>query len=396
MSDNSYEMDEEIEKIIDKKVQEKMKEERKKIEDELRSKVEEEKIDEDNYDEMSRRDFLKKVGLGTAGLSAAALVPSASAFNIRTSNPLKYFNSSTSTDPNFSVQTDGSLDAKSINTYSANISNKISGNITSRDNGLTQIDTNTYKGLTEPSNPQKGDQWIDTNQNEYKIWTGSNWSILGTLSKVSQIPDSEDLYARYDATEITASDGEDISKWPDETGNGRDLSAGNPPSYISSWTNNLPALRFKEENFEYLVTNWNNLSQPLSIFIVFQQVSISNWTYLYDGYNSDTVALENNDSGEYRIHGGSNVNKGSTDTSNHIAGVIYDGSSTDFRIDGSNVFTDGSAGNDSLDGLTVGSAGNGDKNPSDLNVGEILVYKNDKTGITSEIESYLNEKWAVF
>lgn len=63
---------------------------------------------------ISRRDFLKNIGVGAAGLGAMALLPSASAFNIRTSNPLQYFGSGSS-NPDFEVQTDGSMSVNSIN-----------------------------------------------------------------------------------------------------------------------------------------------------------------------------------------------------------------------------------------------------------------------------------------
>lgn len=49
----------------------------------------------------------------------------------------------------------------------------ITGSITNRSGGVTQIDANTYKGSSEPSSPVQGDQWIDTGNNEYKIYDGN-------------------------------------------------------------------------------------------------------------------------------------------------------------------------------------------------------------------------------
>lgn len=56
---------------------------------------------------------MKKIGLGTAGLSAVALLPTASAFNIKTSNPLQYFNQSRESNPNFKVSPTGDITGNS-------------------------------------------------------------------------------------------------------------------------------------------------------------------------------------------------------------------------------------------------------------------------------------------
>jgi hypothetical protein len=78
----------------------------------------------------------------------------------------------------------------------------ISGNITSRTGGLTQIDTNTYKSNTTPSNPVQGDQWIDTGNHSYKIYNGSQWA---TVNDYTAIPDSEGL-EHNDLTGVYAGD----------------------------------------------------------------------------------------------------------------------------------------------------------------------------------------------
>jgi hypothetical protein len=209
------------------------------------------------------------------------------------------------------------------------------------------------------------------------------------------IPDSEDLYARYDARELSANDGDDITTWPDETGNNRDLTAGTAPSYNASGINGNPCVRFERSNSEYLSVDWTDLSQPLSAFCVFQQVTTDDFDYLFDGYSSDNVALENNGSGNYRVFAGNSFDAGSNDTNNHVGSVIYDGASSDFRIDGSNVFTNENPGSNAMDGLTIGMAGNGDKQPADLNTMIMLVYQGDKTSKVNEIEAYLSDQSGV-
>lgn len=64
------------------------------------------------------------MGVGAAGFGALAMLPSASAFNIRTSNPLKYFGDDQD-NPNFSVQPDGTLQTQSISVEEASIGNVV-------------------------------------------------------------------------------------------------------------------------------------------------------------------------------------------------------------------------------------------------------------------------------
>jgi len=48
-----------------------------------------------------------------------------------------------------------------------------------------------------------------------------------------------------------------------------------------------------------------------------------------------------------------------------------------------------------MDGLTLGSNFRNDSF-SDIDVGKILIYPEDKTGIESDVEDYLNDKWSVY
>jgi hypothetical protein len=209
-----------------------------------------------------------------------------------------------------------------------------------------------------------------------------------------QFPDSQDIYARYAADNIVASNGDPISTWTDLSGNNRDLTAGDPPSYNGFWRNGLPALRFNRAFTEFLSVDWTDLPQPLTVFFVFQQVSVDSFDYHFDGFSNDNIALENDNSGRYRFFAGNGADVGSTDTNDHIATCIFDGNASEFRIDGSQVFS-GDVGNNASDGLTIAAAGNGSKQFADLNVGEVIVYETNQSGQASNIESILSGKWGI-
>lgn len=193
-----------------------------------------EQSSEDQQDEVSRRDFLKKLGAGALGLGAMGFT-GVSALDIRGGdvNLRPSTGGETGVYSTLNLNNEDIINVNQINGQDvdnlgggvsdhSNLSNvqsdqhhsqnhgnedhttnysaqghshsgdtiqpsTISGSITSRSGGVTQIDANTYKGSTQPSNPVQGDQWIDTNNQEYKIYDGSRWALV---SDIVAIPDS--------------------------------------------------------------------------------------------------------------------------------------------------------------------------------------------------------------
>lgn len=74
-----------LEKIVDNKVEEKLQQ----------REQEDEEQEENQKPDISRRSFIKKLGLGAAGLGAATLIPSASALDIRDSQGLSVYSGGT-------------------------------------------------------------------------------------------------------------------------------------------------------------------------------------------------------------------------------------------------------------------------------------------------------------
>jgi hypothetical protein len=197
----------ELDQYIKQKVRETIREELE------QQKPENEPVDT-QQDSISRRKFLKLAGLGASGLALSSatgawysvggggdsssdsttLSDVLSAGNDISGNDIvdggtTLWDSSNSEVPGSQLGSHNhSEDTLQPNTVQTT---NVTGNITSRSGGLTQIDTNTYRGSSQPSSPQQGDQWIDTGNNQYKIYNGTRWAII---NDINAIPDSALLH----------------------------------------------------------------------------------------------------------------------------------------------------------------------------------------------------------
>jgi len=209
------------------------------------------------------------------------------------------------------------------------------------------------------------------------------------------IPDSGDLHARYDATELSLNDGDSVSTWGDETSNGRDLiqsTSSKQPTYKTGQINNNAVVRFDGSD-DLLDVDWTDVSEPYTVFGVFKYRTLDDiWMDGKTKYEWGCYQLNSN----WRIYqGNSIVSGGSTDINPHIwASLFNSGSSSDIlRIDGTQVGS-GDSGNSDATGMTLGARGDNDQFAS-VDVAEVLFYPQDKSGIYSDVESYLSDKWAV-
>lgn len=213
------------------------------------------------------------------------------------------------------------------------------------------------------------------------------------------IPDSGDLHARYDATELSLNDGDPVSTWGDATGNGYALTEGAAPQYVASGLNGNPVVRFDGVD-DFLTTTFSALSQPNSIFIVAQSqaagetTSNKNVHASTNGSNTHALYVDNTSPVTWNMFAGSNLNSGVTEDENpHVFGELFNTTSSALRIDGTEAVS-GDVGSQSLDGLTIGTNAS-QSNFGDFDIGEILVYPQDKSGIASDVESYLSGKWGI-
>jgi len=215
--------------------------------------------------------------------------------------------------------------------------------------------------------------------------------------EASAIPDSGDLHARYDATELSLNDGNSVATWSDATGNGYDLTASGGPTYVSSGINGNPVVRFDgvDDSFR---TTFATLPQPNHIFVVakFRSTDSAENTIIDGDTARHTLGQGGQGDGWFLFAGGGIDDLVYTDpanTNNHIFNALFNTSNSEIRIDGTSSATGAIQGN-GLEGMRVGERQDGGYF-SDMDVGEILVYPQDKSSIQAGVESYLRDKWGI-
>lgn len=210
----------------------------------------------------------------------------------------------------------------------------------------------------------------------------------------SSVPDSQDLHARYDATELSANDGDSISTWPDETGNGHDLTAGTSPTFKTGVIGGNPVVRFDGVD-DLLDVAFSTISQPYHIWIVIQQASLDSTPQTWLGSETNSYSQLRWDNGDgFDMYAGNDPvvsNTGTTDPV--IVGGLFDGSNSEYRINGSGETVN--AGTNSLDGLTVAANKDGNGQGIQIDVGEIIIYPIDKSSVANDVDQYLSDKWGI-
>jgi len=98
------------------------------------------KLQESSDKFLSRRDFLKSFVSGAVAVGGITMLPSVSAFQITSDNPLQYFNQSSS-DSSFEVDTSGTLEVNQIGTKSSPVSQVFTDRVGDGSNPLTRLET---------------------------------------------------------------------------------------------------------------------------------------------------------------------------------------------------------------------------------------------------------------
>lgn len=222
-------------------------------------------------------------------------------------------------------------------------------------------------------------------------YTGNAWS---QIYPETAIPDSESLHSRYDATQLSLSDQDSVTTWPDETDNGHDLTAGTAPTYVSDGINGNPSVRFDGVD-DVLQAQFSAVPQPNTIYVVWQLTETTGTNpAILDSTNTNDRNLTGFNNGELGIYAGSYIRSSQgEDTNPHITGGLFDGASSTLRIDGSQEASGDTSAVQSHDGHTVGRYAPSDGDYTPIDVGEILFYPEDKSGSQDDIEQYLADKW---
>jgi len=207
------------------------------------------------------------------------------------------------------------------------------------------------------------------------------------------IPDSG-LMHQYEADNLSKSDGDSVSTWPDQEGTD-DLTAGNAPTYRTDEINGKPAVSY--DFSDYLSVSFSTISTPIQHFLVAKLDSTSeNNTLLYDGGSNFQNGV-GYDSGSWFI---------TDDDTNFITGGnantnwnLWDARATfadhELSIDSSVVLNAPDGGVDQT-GLThtARSGRSASNNDADARIAAHLIYDASASGFSeSDVRDYLNDKY---
>lgn len=207
-------------------------------------------------------------------------------------------------------------------------------------------------------------------------------------------PDIAGLELWLDANEgITLDVG--VTTWGDQSVNGRDaiqVVDAQEPTVDSARQNGLDGILF--DGSDWMRTSWTLIAQPLTLYLV---ADLTSGDVPVDGQGcANRIQIRMQGTGRLDQYSGVLLQGSGTQTAAiHIVSAIADGASSSNRIDGA-AHVSGDSGTQGLDGLVLGAACNNSL-PLAGAIYEVLLYSGAHSGATvAEVETYLNDKWAVY
>ena len=219
-------------------------------------------------------------------------------------------------------------------------------------------------------------------------------SRAGLMStRVDAIPDSEALYAHFDAMEIDASDQDSLSSW-DDLAEGNNASATGSPTFEESGFNSKPSVLFDGVDDAFQSSTFSSIEHPYTVFHVIELDSgASPDNTIFSGREEGDGGLnETYWRGNWAVFSGDRLDGSSSDDVNLITSV-YDENNSIIREDGSESGS-GDAGSRSWDQHTIGRSGSGNDRFWDGRIMELLLYPDRRSASEiDEVETYLTDKW---
>lgn len=218
----------------------------------------------------------------------------------------------------------------------------------------------------------------------------------------TSLPNLGFWYDAADPATITVATG--VSQWDDKSGNARHLLQGtgaNQPATGTRTQNNRNVIDFDGTNDTLVTTATWTYGHQWTIYIVAKSDDGADSTiqHLFDGESAATAygRLIKNSTNVWRVRDGSNVDRGTPDTSAHLFTVQFNGASSLLRIDGAQVGAAGDAGSNSgTVGLRLGADPNGPTSYFDGWIAEMFGYPVVHTAAQmASPEAKLRAKWAV-
>lgn len=227
-------------------------------------------------------------------------------------------------------------------------------------------------------------------------------ALVGTgkvLAKPAFLPsDIAGLLAWYDANAITGLVNNDpVTTWADRRGAGPDATQGTAakkPLFKTAILNGLPVVRF--DGVDDLLVATVTLNQPKTVIVVTRLLAGGGTNqYVLDGQatNAQVVGTAGT-GGQMVLYAGDTLSVACTETNWNIFMGEFNGVSSAISVNG--VRTTGGAGATNATGLTLGNSG-GETIPLNGDIAEVLVYNTQLNAAQrAQVETYLNDKWAVY
>jgi hypothetical protein len=236
-----------------------------------------------------------------------------------------------------------------------------------------------------------------TPQEAIRVQTDSGIKAVTVTDSLRSIPSS--VIHRYDARRLTVGDGTSSFVWPDLVGSD-DLTALGGPTYQDATLNGYPSVLYDGSDDAHEASFSTSVTQPDFIVAVFQVEGTGTNPAERIWSSSDISERQlfgvdsNSASDAFFIFAGASSGLGPDfDKNPHLGGVLYEGSNSELRYDGT-VFAAGNIGVNDLPGLRLGSDPD-DRSFGNVRVGEVWVMDSPTTSEISTAESILSDDWDI-
>ncbi len=230
--------------------------------------------------------------------------------------------------------------------------------------------------------------------------------IVRSASSAAPPPVTQGLELWFNADDQSYADGAPVTKWTDDSGNGRDLTAfdaGAAPTYRANAINGHAAIEF--DGVSSLLKTYGStftINQPDTFFIVYRALDTQE-AYVWDSRDSSVRQLlgqgPNKDMEMYANVDLIDTNLTWPMPSFELWDGTFQGDTSTLYRDGAKVAT-GATGSSGLSGFTVGglsTSGQWGYNRSHSYVAEILVYSGALSAPDrAAVESWLNAKYDLY